>query len=301
MRSLSLRRLSKKPEDGDSPVGSFRNPDSALRLAVFSVEGRSHTNEDRVFAVDDLRFVPNLPPTKFSEKIAFGSVFDGHGGERCADYLSRSLHLKAIANPRFHSFADAALILEDAFRECEEEWNIIAERDQEYSGSCAIAALVHGNTIVTAHAGDCRAVARVGKSTVQLTKDHRPSDPIEKARIYAAGGIVKGGRVMGVLAPSRGFGDLDVKKKAPSHDIIISTPDINTYTLELVKGLPTFVILATDGIWDAMSGEKACDVVAKSLAKHNDEEAAARKLCQVAAELNSDDCSAVVAIFPTFS
>jgi len=142
------------------------------------------------------------------------------------------------------------------------------------------------------------AVARLGRNTIQLTKDHRPTDPAEKARIYAAGGIIKGGRVMGVLAPSRGFGDLDVKRKAPSPDVIISQPDINEYTLDGVKGLPTFVILATDGIWDAMSGEKACDIVAKSLAKHNDEEAAARKLCQVAAELNSDDCSAVVVLFP---
>jgi len=287
---------SKKPEDGDSPVGSFRNPDTSIRLGLFSIEGQSHTNEDRVFAVDDLRYVPNLPPTQVNERISFASVFDGHGGDRCSEYLSRNLHLKAIVSARFTSFASAALVLEDAFRACEEEWNAIAESEEEFSGSCAIAALIMGNSIVLAHAGDCRAVARIGKSTVQLTKDHRPSDPAEKARIYAAGGVIKGGRVMGVLAPSRGFGDLDVKRKAPSPLVVVSTPDINTYTLDLVRGLPTFVILATDGIWDAMSPEKACDVVGKSLAKHNDEEAAARKLCQVAAELNSDDCSCVVVL-----
>jgi protein phosphatase 2C family protein 2/3 len=232
------------------------------------------------------------------------------------------MHTKCIMNPRFSNFQDASSVLVEAFRACEEEWNVVATEEEEYSGSCAIACLVRGNQIVLAHAGDCRAVARLGKRTVQLTKDHRPSDPAEKARIYAAGGIIKGGRVMGVLAPSRGFGDLDVKRKAPSpvrslahphraspppeltlvlaQDVIISVPDVTSFTMdEFVKGLPSFVILATDGIWDAMSGEKACDIVSKSLAKHNDEEAAARKLCQVAAELNSDDCSAVVVLFPS--
>ena len=187
----------------------------------------------------------------------------------------------------------------DAFKSCEDEWNEIAEREDEFSGSCALACLVMGLDVVLAHAGDCRAVARIGKRTVQLTNDHRPSDPLEKARILAAGGIIKGGRVMGVLAPSRGFGDLDVKRKAPSPEVIISEPEITTFRMEeSAKGGLNFIIVATDGIWDCMPPERACDVVAKSLAKYNDDEAAVRKLCQVASELNSDDCSAVVFVFP---
>lgn len=44
--------------------------------------------------------------------------------------------------------------------------------------------------------------------------------------------------------------------------------------------------------------DKAVEIVVKSLAKHNDEEMAAKKLCQVAAEFNSDDCTAAVIVFP---
>jgi serine/threonine protein phosphatase PrpC len=88
MRKLSFRRASKKPEDS-SPSRPTATPDSELRLALFSIEGQSHTNEDRAFCIDDLRFVPNLPPIQFNERVAFASVFDGHGGERCSDYLSR--------------------------------------------------------------------------------------------------------------------------------------------------------------------------------------------------------------------
>ena len=300
MRKLSFRRKSSKT---DVPMevegGIIIAKENILRLGAASVEGTSHANEDRVYQLSDLRLIPSQIPVGFVDKISFVSVFDGHGGGKCSQYLSENLYLKAITNPGFESFSNAQTVLLDAFKSCDDEWNEIAEKNDEFSGSCAIASLIWGQDVVIAHAGDCRAVARMGKKTFQLTKDHRPSDPAEKARIYAAGGFIKNGRVMGALAPSRGFGDLDVKRKAPSPDVVISEPDITTLRMESSsKGNPSFIVFATDGIWDCMPPERACDVVAKSLAKHNDEEAAAAKLCQVAAELNSDDCSAVVVVFP---
>ena len=310
MRTLSFRRKSSKTETPMMDVNIVNT--NIIRLGAASVEGTSHVNEDRVFQTEDLRQISNksIPNAAAgggggagdSGKISFVSVFDGHGGGKCSLYLSENLHLKIIANSNFESFMNAQSVLLDAFKSCEDEWNEIAEKNSEFSGSCAIASLICGNDVVIGHAGDCRAVARMGKKTFQLTKDHRPSDPAEKARIYAAGGFIKNGRVMGALAPSRGFGDLDVKRKAPSPDVIVSEPDITTLRMDpSTKGNPSFIVFATDGIWDCMPPERACDVVAKSLAKYNDEEAAATKLCQVAAELNSDDCSAIVVIFPSSS
>jgi protein phosphatase PTC2/3 len=299
MKRISFRRKSSKAE---VPLEQLEDGGSSaeLRCGAASVEGTSHANEDRVFETVDLRYVPNQPPVVFGEKIAFVAVFDGHGGGRCSEYLQNNLHKKVIQNGAFESFNNAQTVLLDAFKACEDEWNDVADQANEFSGSCAIAALVWGFDVVIAHAGDCRAVARMGKKTFPLTKDHRPSDPAEKARIYAAGGFIKNGRVMGALAPSRGFGDLDVKRKAASPDVIVSEPDIAAVRIEpSSKGQPSFVIFATDGIWDCMPSERACDVVAKSLAKYNDEERAAAKLCQVASELNTDDCSAVVVVFPS--
>lgn len=301
MKRLSFRRKSSKT---DNPMevegGALVARENVLRLGAASIEGTSHVNEDRVYQVSDLRFIPNQHPVKFSEKISFVSVFDGHGGSKCSQYLTENMHLRLMGHSNFESFLNAQTILLDTFKACEDEWNQFADPINEFSGSCAIASMICGLDVVIAHAGDCRAVARMGKKTFQLTKDHRPSDPMEKARIYAAGGFIKNGRVMGALAPSRGFGDLDVKRKAPSPDVVISEPDITTLRMEpSQKGYPSFIVFATDGIWDCMPPERACDVVAKSLAKYNDEEAAAAKLCQVAAELNSDDCSAIVVLFPT--
>jgi protein phosphatase 2C family protein 2/3 len=244
LRKLSFRRSSKSSVTSDQETNKGKDP-TMLRVGCCSIEGQSHGNEDRVFAIDDLRFIPNLPPMQISERIACATVFDGHGGDKCSDYLVRNLHIKTITNPRFESFANAGSVLLDSFKACEDEWNEIGERDEEFSGSCALACMVWGYDVVLAHAGDCRAVARVGKKTIQLTQDHRPSDPIEKARIIGAGGIIKGGRVMGVLAPSRGFGDLDVKRKAPSPDIIISEPEITTFRMdESTKGSQNFIVLA---------------------------------------------------------
>lgn len=297
MRTLSFKRRSKENGFVNDPEDS--NLTNAVRLGAASKQGPSHLNEDRVFEIDDLKLVDTQVPARWSEKMAFVSVFDGHGGGGCSQYLSENLHLKVLANPSLEGFTNAQTALLDAFKACDDEWSGIAEQTSEFSGSCALASLIWDLDVVVAHAGDCRAVARMGKKTLQITKDHRPCDPAEKARIYSAGGFIKNGRVMGALAPSRGFGDLDIKRKAPSPEVIISEPDISCIRMEYSqKGEPSFIVFATDGVWDCMPMERACDVVAKSLLKHNDEEAAATKLCEIALELNTDDCSAVVVVFP---
>lgn len=43
-----------------------------------------------------------------------------------------------------------------------------------------------------------------------MSEDQKPSQPDEKARITKAGGFVMNGRVLGVLAVSRAFGDKKV-------------------------------------------------------------------------------------------
>jgi len=119
--------------------------------------------------------------------------------------------------------------------------------------------------LIIGHCGDCRAVIRnPNGSTIELTKDHRAVDPEELARIVAAGGTVIRERVMGVLAPSRSFGDLDVKQKCPP-GVVIAVPDVNTYSVPEEAGKYAFMILATDGVFDVISSKSACDFVARVL------------------------------------
>ena len=73
----------------------------------------------------------------------------------------------------------------------------------------------------------------------RLSYDHTAEDPSEQARIQAAGGFVTRGRVLGILAVARSFGDHGMK------DFVLAQPHICEVNLDL-KHHP-FLILACDG------------------------------------------------------
>lgn len=54
-----------------------------------------------------------------------------------------------------------------------------------------------------------------------------------------------------MLATSRALGDYPLKDK----NLVIAEPDILTFNLNDVR--PRFMVLATDGLWDAFSNEEA--------------------------------------------
>ena len=280
--------------------GSSGPRERDVRMAYGSAtrEGSAHDNEDRFFVIDDLSATENAPPVSFTETVAYAAVFDGHGGERCSDYLSKALHRKIILNDKYDDFVKSSeTALLESFKEAEDEFCEMAERQSETSGSCAVACLVNGLDVFVAHCGDCRAVVRTSDKKVnELTIDHRPGLPSEKARIRAAGGTIRGGRVQGVLAPSRSFGDIDVKLACPG-PVVIAEPDVSKHTIDLGKHGHAFMVLATDGVWDAMATSKAMDIVAKSLHKHGDPEIAANTLADASAALNSDDVTCIVMTF----
>ena len=58
------------------------------------------------------------------------------------------------------------------------------------AGCTAVVALMHGDTLVVANAGDSRAVLCRGESAVALSHDHKPAQEDERRRIMAAGGFV---------------------------------------------------------------------------------------------------------------
>ncbi|PRQ17437.1 putative protein-serine/threonine phosphatase [Rosa chinensis] len=75
----------------------------------------------------------------------------------------------------------------------------------------------------------------------------------------AAGGRVidwKGCRVLGVLATSRSIGDHYLKP------YVISEPEV---TISKRTGSSDFLVIASDGLWDVVSNEFACQVVTRCL------------------------------------
>jgi len=128
--------------------------------------------------------------------------------------------------------------------------------------------------IVTANIGDSRVVLSRQGAALDLSRDHKPNDPKETARILAAGGQViwhgqtdqRTGRpidgtglyrVNGNLALSRAIGD---RSERPA---VTAEPEMSIVRVE--PDLDDFVVLATDGLWDVMSSAEVVEFVHEHL------------------------------------
>ncbi|KAH8482405.1 hypothetical protein H0E87_029740 [Populus deltoides] len=204
----------------------------------------------------------------------FFGVYDGHGGSQVANYC----------RDRFHSalseeieFVKNGLIDGSIKDGCQEQWkkaftNCFLKVDAEVGGkggaepvapetvgSTAVVATICSSHIIVANCGDSRAVLCRGKEPVALSVDHKPNREDEYARIEAAGGKViqwNGHRVFGVLAMSRSIGDRYLKPW------IIPEPEV--MFIPRAKE-DECLILASDGLWDVMSNEEACDLARKRI------------------------------------
>ncbi|WOL06946.1 hypothetical protein Cni_G15681 [Canna indica] len=124
----------------------------------------------------------------------------------------------------------------------------------DHVGSTAVVAVVGPSHIVVANCGDSRAVLCRNGVAVPLSSDHKPDRPDELQRIEAAGGRViywDGARVLGVLAMSRAIGDSYLKP------YVIAEPEV---TVAERKEGDECLILGSDGLWDVVSNEMACEI-----------------------------------------
>ena len=130
--------------------------------------------------------------------------------------------------------------------------------------------------------GDSRAVLSRGGKAFDLSIDHKPSRDIEKKRIYENGGTV--GYIQqpvpacfgcfalnvdvgppriypGGIAVSRGFGDINLKMPnkgvVPSDKLVICEPEVIQTN---ITSQDEFIIIASDGFWDAVSSQEAVDM-----------------------------------------
>lgn len=124
--------------------------------------------------------------------------------------------------------------------------------------------------------------------------DHKPDHPTEKARIEAAGGFISHEepcRLDANLAVSRGVGDFEYKGNSSlsvGDQKVSCVPDI----YEVSGILPgSIIILACDGLWDVMTGEKVADLVRDELKQNPkaDLGVMAARLIRQSLQLNSRD------------
>jgi len=85
------------------------------------------------------------------------------------------------------------------------------------AGSCAVAAHIDGPHLHVANTGDCGAVLGIqeddGSWTAKvMSVTHSTDNKTERRRLHAEhpnekGTVIKDGRVLGILEPTRAFGD----------------------------------------------------------------------------------------------
>ncbi|KAJ3694645.1 hypothetical protein LUZ60_000022 [Juncus effusus] len=179
------------------------------------------------------------------------------------------------------------------------------------SGCTAVTILKQGQDLIIGNIGDSRAVlATKDKNNrlipMQLTVDLKPNLPREEERIRKCKG-----RVFALqdepdvarvwlpnndspgLAMARAFGDFCLKDYG-----LISVPDISHYRLSRND---QFLILATDGVWDALSNKEAIEIVGSAPSRST----AARALVDCAVRSwrhkyptsKIDDCAAICLFF----
>ncbi len=212
------------------------------------------------------------------EVVAYFGVLDGHGGDKVANYTSQQLGYEVVQQSSF-KIRKYGLCLQRAFIAMDRNILQQDELKDDTSGCTATTCLITRNRIIAANVGDSRTVLSVNGHAKPLSYDHKPSHPGEKLRIQAAQDFVEADRVRGLLALSRAIGDFRFKDKphlSPEEQPVTALPDV------IERGLTPddeFLILACDGIWDAVSSQEAVDFVRQQIAAGEELWAICEQMC----------------------
>ncbi|KAK8684570.1 hypothetical protein V6N13_040592 [Hibiscus sabdariffa] len=222
----------------------------------------------------------------------FVGIYDGHGGPEAARYVCDHLfsHFRAMAESEGVVTAET---IQRAFRQTEEGFTAMVSElwstrpNIATVGTCSLVGVIYQQTLFIANLGDSRVVLgkKVGNTggmaAMQLSTEHNanieairhelkelhPDDP----QIV----VLKHGvwRVKGIIQVSRSIGDVYMKHAQYNREpinakfrlpepmnmpILSASPTIISHALHPDD---SFLIFASDGLWEHLSNEKAVAIV----------------------------------------
>ncbi|AEO61764.1 hypothetical protein MYCTH_2312310 [Thermothelomyces thermophilus ATCC 42464] len=260
--------------------------------------------------------IPDKSEAHGSSDWMFWGVFDGHSGwttsaklrQALVTFVARELNdtYRAANLMPSQEAVDAAIkrgflkldddIVNQSVQKVLQANNKIAAAEllaPALSGSCALLSFYDSRSklLRVACTGDSRAVlgrrSASGKwVATPLSVDQTGSNPDEAARLQKQHPnephVVRNGRVLGGLEPTRAFGDAsykwtrEVSEKLRQHffarsvssflktpPYVTAEPVISTTKIEPENG--DFVVMATDGLWEMLTNEEVVGLVGKWL------------------------------------
>ena len=244
----------------------------SLSQVGYSGLGILKYNQDNFFIYKNLNDESN---------VLFIGVCDGHGlvGHDVSKYLitnlPKNLNAALKKTNKYISHKETLYsTLKQVFVDTNKSLCNSPSIDTKFSGSTCVTIILTKNKIISANAGDSRAV--MGRHingkwiSIELSHDQKPNNPGEKERILSHGGRIEaykdenGGdfgppRVwlkyedVPGLAMSRSFGD-EVAASVGT----ISEPEIEEYE---ITEEDKFIIIASDGIWEFISSQECVEFI----------------------------------------
>nr|GMD73023.1 probable protein phosphatase 2C 51 isoform X1 [Ipomoea batatas] len=201
-----------------------------------TLQGHRKYQEDRVICYPNVT-IPVL-------------VFDGHGGKEASKMASEKFLDYFFLHVVFNTYKKLFL----------------HKKDNEEIDICSF---TRKRQILVGSLGDSKALLCSRRNhpdaegeldsklyAKELTRDHHPDREDEKARIEAAGGVIRVWgvpRVNGILAVTRSIGDIYLKRYG-----VIAEPEISWQNL---TSKDYYIVIGTDGIFETMDPQSVCNIL----------------------------------------
>ena len=253
-------------------------------------------NEDRVSIIINMNRPNSYRSSLPWPKISYFAIFDGHAGNKCAEYLRENL-LKIICSSVYfpENIPEAIRFgFENADEQFLNNYAMVNGQLIDNSGTCGLILLIVNNEVYIGNVGDSRCIGCFNNGKIQrdITRDHKPNTPYEKERIIANGGniyqtkttikveenyILKNKILLGPhrvfpgrLSVSRTVGDAEGKIPilGGNPNVIICKPDI--YKFNISENDIDYFILGCDGIFDQLSSKDVFKCVSLVLEKNKE-------------------------------
>ncbi|KAK4257894.1 hypothetical protein QN277_007422 [Acacia crassicarpa] len=284
--------------DNNGPVGSTLGGGAGYKegkdgLLWFRDVGKYGSGDFSMAVVQANQVLEDQSQIESGPLGTFVGVYDGHGGPDASRYVCDHLFRNFQAITEQSQGAVTADTIHRAFLQTEEGFtSLVSElwntRPQiATTGTCCLVGVIFQQTLFVANVGDSRVVLgkKVGNTggmaAIQLSTEHNANldairqelkelHPHDPQIVVLKHGVW---RVKGIIQVSKSIGDVYMKHAQFNREpinpkfrlpepmnmpILSASPTILSHSLQPSD---SFLIFASDGLWEHLSNEKAVDIV----------------------------------------